>query len=1591
LTNKPYAPAHLVFIGIVTRINANNGEIFVKVQNGFELREIHDVDLITTTPINGHILGYDGTLWVNKTIAGWLGFTPVPTSRTLTINGVTYDLSANRSWTISGGGGGTTVNARTEYEYTTDGSTATYTAAYTVGQVDVFYNGAKLSDTEFTATNGTSITLGFTPVIGQLVEVVAWLGMSAVASTRTLTINGTTYDLSADRSWTINSMVYPSAGIAVSTGTDWGTSITDNSTNWNTAYTNRITSLTTTGSSGSATLVANTLNIPTYTLAGLGGQAALNGTGFVKISGTTISYDNSTYYLASNPSGFIVLASLSAGTGISYNNTTGAISSTITQYTDALARASITDTITGIDYNTTTGVLSTTDGYGIPTTTSQTNWDTAYTNRITSLTTTGTSGAATLVGNVLNIPQYSGGGGGGMAIGGTITSATAGSVLFAGVSGVLAQDNANFFWDDTNNRLGIGSTTLGSSLQVNGNAAIGYSASTAAPTNGLAVAGTSTFGDNLTVSKNHNAGTNIIISNTTSGNSADVALLFASDASSGSCQVFKYNSTKTAYKVVNPSDFGHYNVGAGNIVFFNDFGSGAITFTAGGSSTAHLTLNSSGNLGLATATIGSKFQVNGNAAIGYSASTAAPTNGLAVSGAATIQTLTIGLGNSSVATNTAIGFQALNANTSGAGQTAVGYQAMNGQLATGTTTDPNVAVGYQAMLTNTGGSNTAIGGNAMRSGTNSYNTTVGSNSMRNITSGGSNTALGQGAMQNVSTGSSNSAFGNVALLSIGTGSNNMAFGQNAFVNLANVSNNIAIGCNAARFTGSGTTPTTSNTNSIYIGFDVRPQSSSTTNEIIISGYNGTAPIVGNGSNTTLIGNSATTATYLYGAITTPSSVTATSFIKSGGTSAQYLMADGSVTTGTGGAATMSIGSSITSATAGSILFVGAGGVLAEDNAGFFFDVANDRLGIGTATPTARLQVSGSTTASSGNALSTVINPTLVAAANSDRLIALDVNPTFTTGTFTGLSSLAARFNGNVVIGTIPTNISAFTYPPLTLANNATGATKVQLSLVNGGGSAGAGSAIDFYTYTDAGNGNPGVRIVSTDDGVFSGNFQIQTKAQGGSGTGALSTKFTIVGGSGNVGIGTTTPIRLLSLGSTFGATAGLSTNVKIALYDDGVSNNVYGLGISGGMLEIQSGQDTAFYNGTLATRTERMRIASGGSVGIGTTTIGSTLQINGNAAIGYSASTAAPTNGLSISGNLAVGLTTTTAAQVDILSSNTVLQATGSGLSTTTFILKNTNASYSNSLFYGFTTRTSNSAFKLLDLRTNNGSTVVFTVDGNGTIVSASTVTATSFIRTGGLSTQYLMADGSVTTGGGGGSVTLSAIGSTPNANGATLTGSALNLEPASASFGGVVTTGVQTFAGAKTFNSSVTAGSFIKSGGLSTQYLMADGSVTTGTGGTVSMTIGGSITGSTVGSILFVGTSGVLEQDNANLFWDDTNNNLLINGGATVTGVLNQTVTTNRQTASYTLVLADRGKLVEMNVATANNLTVPLNSTVAFPIGTQIDIAQYGAGQTTVLATVGVTIRSTNNWVKLNARYGAATLIKIATDEWYLFGNLNA
>jgi len=67
---KPYAPNHMVYIGIVERANAGNGQIYVRVQNGYELDEIHDVDLVTTPPATGNVLTYNGSLWVPQAPSG---------------------------------------------------------------------------------------------------------------------------------------------------------------------------------------------------------------------------------------------------------------------------------------------------------------------------------------------------------------------------------------------------------------------------------------------------------------------------------------------------------------------------------------------------------------------------------------------------------------------------------------------------------------------------------------------------------------------------------------------------------------------------------------------------------------------------------------------------------------------------------------------------------------------------------------------------------------------------------------------------------------------------------------------------------------------------------------------------------------------------------------------------------------------------------------------------------------------------------------------------------------------------------------------------------------------------------------------------------------------------------------------------------------------------------------------------------------------------------------------------------------------------------------------------------------------------------
>ena len=105
--------------------------------------------------------------------------------------------------------------------------------------------------------------------------------------------------------------------------------------------------------------------------------------------------------------------------------------------------------------------------------------------------------------------------------------------------------------------------------------------------------------------------------------------------------------------------------------------------------------------------------------------------------------------------------------------------------------------------------------------------------------------------------------------------------------------------------------------------------------------------------------------------------------------------------------------------------------------------------------------------------------------------------------------------------------------------------------------------------------------------------------------------------------------------------------------------------------------------------------------------------------------------------------------------------------------------------------------------------------------------------------------------------------------------------------------------------------------------------------------------------------------------------------------------VTLNAQTATYTVVLADADqKLVTMSVASANDFLIPTNASVAFAVGTVINVIQIGAGQTTIKAVTSgtTTISSTGASAiapKLRAQFSAASCIKVATDTWYVVGDI--
>jgi|694.fasta_scaffold00633_57 hypothetical protein len=252
LLNKPVAPAHLVYLGVVTRVQQNNGEIFVNVQNGFEFHELHDV--LISSPSAGQLIRRDSDgLWKNWS-PNFLT-AEADTLQTVTTRGASTSLAISANGITSPNFTSTAlmiINADTSGSLLPDqgspankvlsfrwqGSEGGYIDTNNVitfagfktptGTASQFLkaNGTVDSNTYLTTTAaaGTYATINY--VDDEIASVNTYVDNNFVPKTRTLTINGTSYDLSANRSWTISTAETDTLATVTGRGATTSTPIT---------------------------------------------------------------------------------------------------------------------------------------------------------------------------------------------------------------------------------------------------------------------------------------------------------------------------------------------------------------------------------------------------------------------------------------------------------------------------------------------------------------------------------------------------------------------------------------------------------------------------------------------------------------------------------------------------------------------------------------------------------------------------------------------------------------------------------------------------------------------------------------------------------------------------------------------------------------------------------------------------------------------------------------------------------------------------------------------------------------------------------------------------------------------------------------------------------------------------------------------------------------------------------------------------------------------------------------------------------------------------------------------------------------------
>ena len=386
--------------------------------------------------------------------------------------------------------------------------------------------------------------------------------------------------------------------------------------------------------------------------------------------------------------------------------------------------------------------------------------------------------------------------------------------------------------------------------------------------------------------------------------------------------------------------------------------------------------------------------------------------------------------------------------------------------ATSTVTNQNIlntAIGVSAMqnASGTGSYNTAVGANSgFWNSSGSDNTNLGYQSGYNTTGGSKNVAIGSKAMLGVDgsylTGAGNNAIGFEAMKDISTiAADNIALGLSAGTKLTTGTKNIFIGSLAGSSISTASSANTTGKNSVLIGYDVRPAANADDNEIVISGWNGTAGTVGLGSNTTLIGSSTTTDARIMGALNLPNSTASTStttgaLTVGGGAGIAGALNVGGATTITG-AATISNTTASTSSTTGALIVRGGVGVAGALN------VAGNTVIAGT------IEIDGGSPGA---------GKVLVSDANG--LASWSANSNGGVSSISASATMAATDNYNFIVFSGSTASQTITLPSASLAGAGREITIKNIASVSVAVNATAGNLISDSTTTTATSLNIGI-------------------------------------------------------------------------------------------------------------------------------------------------------------------------------------------------------------------------------------------------------------------------------------------------------------------------------------------------------------------------------------------------------------------------------------------------------------------------------------------------------------------------------------